>query len=33
MLWIVGRPDGVSRRLNICCLTDEHPDGIPRRPD
>jgi hypothetical protein len=31
MLWKVGRPDGISRCLDICGLTNERPDGIPRR--
>jgi hypothetical protein len=26
MLWTDGRPDGISRRLDGCCLTDESPD-------
>jgi hypothetical protein len=33
MLWTVGRPNGISRRPNGCCLIDERPDGIPHRPD
>jgi hypothetical protein len=33
MLWTVGFLDGISCRADGCCLTDERPDGIPRRPD
>jgi hypothetical protein len=33
MLWTVGRLDGISRRQDRCCLTDEHPDEIPGRSD
>jgi hypothetical protein len=33
MLWRVGRSDGISRRPDGCCLTDERPDGIPLRLD
>jgi hypothetical protein len=27
MLWTVGRLDDISRRLDICCSTDESSDG------
>jgi len=30
-LWTIGCPDGISHRLDGCCLTGERPDGIPRR--
>jgi hypothetical protein len=42
MLWTIECLDGISRRPDGCCLTDERPDGccltderpdgIPRRP-
>jgi hypothetical protein len=31
--WTAKRPDDLSRRPGGCCLTDERPNGIPRRPD
>jgi len=33
MLWTIGRPKGILRRSDECCLTNERLDGISRRPD